>query len=284
MKKIIFTLLGILILTSARATDNEYVPLVREGVKWVEYYENTIDNTQSVKTYQFCGNIEIGGNVYSKLYSTFRLSDVTQQDSPIAYVREHDKKIYSVPVNSEIYGCILSNEDIGEYLIYNFNDITSPYTIDESLMSPVTTEQMPFGDRMVNLYHLGSIKMIAEGIGCLDNVFYDPWPMVMPDGSHTSLAWFEDNGEILFKGEGYEAAKEFLSNHATYNGDVDGDGVVTSADITALYDYLLNNDDAHITTSDVNGDGFVTSADVTAVYNFLLGNKCLDSLQYHHTE
>lgn len=271
MKNIIFALLGILILTSARATDNEYIPLVREGVKWVEYYENTFDNTQSVKTYQFCGNIEIGGNVYSKLYSTSRLSDVAQQDSPIAYVREHEKQIYSVPVNSEIYGCILSNEDIGEYLIYNFNDITSPYTIDESLMSPVTTVQMPFGDRVVNLYHLGGIKMIAEGIGCLDNVFYDPWPMVKPDGSHTSLAWFEDNGEILFKGEGYEAAKEFLSNHATYNGDVDGDGVVTSADITALYDYLLNNDDAHITTSDVNGDGFVTSADVTAVYNILLG-------------
>ena len=96
MKKTVLFLLGMLMITSARATDNEYVPLVREGVKWVEYYENTIDNTQSVKTYQFCGNIEIGGNVYSKLYSTSRLSDVAQQDSPIAYVREHEKQIYSV--------------------------------------------------------------------------------------------------------------------------------------------------------------------------------------------
>lgn len=54
--------------------------------------------------------------------------------------------------------------------------------------------------------------------------------------------------------------------------DVDGDGTVTAADITALYDYLLNGDQSHITTSDVDGDGAITSADITAVYNILLGN------------
>ena len=55
-------------------------------------------------------------------------------------------------------------------------------------------------------------------------------------------------------------------------GDVNGDGAVTSADITALYDYLLNGDLTFIDTSDVNGDGTITSADITAVYSILLGN------------
>ena len=55
-------------------------------------------------------------------------------------------------------------------------------------------------------------------------------------------------------------------------GDVNGDGSVTSADITALYNYLLNGDSSYIVNGDQNGDGEITSADVTAVYKILLGN------------
>ena len=56
-------------------------------------------------------------------------------------------------------------------------------------------------------------------------------------------------------------------------GDVNCDGFVTSADVTAIYDVLLGIDNTFETTADVNGDGFVTSADVTAVYDILLGNN-----------
>lgn len=57
----------------------------------------------------------------------------------------------------------------------------------------------------------------------------------------------------------------------TIVGDVNCDGSVTSADVTALYNFLLNGDQTFIATSDVNGDGSITSADVTVVYNILLG-------------
>lgn len=53
-------------------------------------------------------------------------------------------------------------------------------------------------------------------------------------------------------------------------GDVNGDGSVTSADVTVLYNYLLNSDMTGIVNGDVNGDGSITSADVTVVYNILL--------------
>ena len=56
-------------------------------------------------------------------------------------------------------------------------------------------------------------------------------------------------------------------------GDVNGDGTVTSADITALYDYLLDNDMTFYGTSDLNNDGSVTSADITVIYNILLGTQ-----------
>ena len=55
-------------------------------------------------------------------------------------------------------------------------------------------------------------------------------------------------------------------------GDVNGDGVVTAADITELYNFMLNNDDSHIVNGDINGDGNITAADITAVYGVLLGS------------
>lgn len=56
-------------------------------------------------------------------------------------------------------------------------------------------------------------------------------------------------------------------------GDVNGDGFVTSADITALYTYLLSGDDSDIVNGDQNNDGDITSADVTTVYGILLNAK-----------
>ena len=56
-------------------------------------------------------------------------------------------------------------------------------------------------------------------------------------------------------------------------GDVNGDGFVTAADVTALYDFMLNNDNSHIVNGDVNGDGNITAADVTAVYDVLLNGE-----------
>lgn len=55
-------------------------------------------------------------------------------------------------------------------------------------------------------------------------------------------------------------------------GDVDGDGIVTSTDITILYNYLLNGDSTNIVNGDQDGDGIITATDITIIYNILLGN------------
>ena len=55
-------------------------------------------------------------------------------------------------------------------------------------------------------------------------------------------------------------------------GDVNGDGEVTTIDITAIYNYLLNGDTTYLATSDVDGDGEITTVDITVIYNILLGN------------
>ena len=84
----------------------------------------------------------------------------------------------------------------------------------------------------------------------LDNYFVGD-----ASGNIVSNAWVTINGTATFM-----------------PGDVNGDGSVTSADVTALYNYLLNNDSSSIVNGDQNGDGNITSADVTAVYNVLLGS------------
>lgn len=52
-------------------------------------------------------------------------------------------------------------------------------------------------------------------------------------------------------------------------GDVNGDGIVSGADVTALYNRLLNNTSV-AGNPDVNGDGIVSGADVTTLYTILL--------------
>ena len=62
-----------------------------------------------------------------------------------------------------------------------------------------------------------------------------------------------------------------MSVYAAVDGDVDGDGYVTTTDVTALYNYLLSGDTETLINGDVDGDGYITIGDVTWVYNIILG-------------
>ena len=75
-----------------------------------------------------------------------------------------------------------------------------------------------------------------------------------------------DNGGEMYK------VQFTLKPSTDIPGDVDGDGYVTSADITALYGVLLLNDYSSIVNGDQDGDGVITSSDVTTVYSILLGS------------
>ena len=55
------------------------------------------------------------------------------------------------------------------------------------------------------------------------------------------------------------------------DADVDGDGVVTAADITAFLSFFLYGDPQYQYSCDVDGDGNVTAADLSIIYNILLG-------------
>ena len=82
----------------------------------------------------------------------------------------------------------------------------------------------------------------------------------------------QDMSEVLYMlfGLGTEIEPDTT---VTLTCDVNQDGSVNAADITALYNYILNGDETYIATSDVNGDDAVNAGDVTAVYNYILGGN-----------
>ena len=67
----------------------------------------------------------------------------------------------------------------------------------------------------------------------------------------------------------------FTAKNASLRGDVNADGNVTITDVTALINYLLNNDatGVNLTAADCNLDGGITITDVTFLINFLLSGS-----------
>ena len=65
---------------------------------------------------------------------------------------------------------------------------------------------------------------------------------------------------------------------ASVLGDVNGDGQVSIADVTALVNIILGKDNTQPyqydhDAADVNGDGSTSIADVTALVNIILGKN-----------
>lgn len=136
------------------------------------------------------------------------------------------------------------------------------------------------GDGMVQVYDvvwggttptLSSHTSFAGGVGDVQQMAFDYAGNLVVAGTSVKIYSIplENNQCITPAKRSLTIIKQGQSHIA---GDVNCDGSVTSADITELYNYLLNGSMTYFDTSDVNGDGNVTSADVTEVYSIILGN------------
>ena len=86
-------------------------------------------------------------------------------------------------------------------------------------------------------------------------------------GEHTATVY-------LNNAAGQSVASQDLVGVATVlRGDVNGDGLVNVADVTAIIDYLLSGDaeGINLDAADVDGDGNVSVADVSDLIDLLLG-------------
>lgn len=146
---------------------------------------------------------------------------------------------------------------IGRYAFYNSQI--------KSLILPSTVNYI--GERamagMINLQELASDATVVPELG------EDVWigvkqatiPLKVPHESYDAYSNADQWSRFLIWAEEQQSVI----------GDVNQDGEVTAADVTALYDILLGNSTQFIETADVNGDGEITASDITCVYNILLG-------------
>ena len=117
---------------------------------------------------------------------------------------------------------------------------------------------------------LGGIDELGGGYFLINNDLLNQ-PLQLVDGSNFRM---ENGGKFTFR---INVSNMTLTVIPVANpvvaGDVNGDGDVTAADITALYSFLLSGDDSDIVNGDQDGDGDITTHDVTFVYEILLGAK-----------
>ena len=64
----------------------------------------------------------------------------------------------------------------------------------------------------------------------------------------------------------------FTAKNASQRGDINGDGLVNVADVTALIQIVLNSTPADLSVADLSGDGQVNVADVTTLIQLVLNN------------
>ncbi len=163
----------------------------------------------------------------------------------------------------------ISASESGIRVGYRFN-IMGPLTLDAKgnnvgIMSFVGTNSLGVSDESVVKAtgpRDGSVIGFADikGVDGVNESYF----ISKPAGAvyDTDLKAVTLNGEIV-------KTQVVIGEDDGVVGDVNGDGVVSGADVTALYGLLL--DDKPVNgNADVSGDGLVSGADVTALYNLLL--------------
>ena len=83
---------------------------------------------------------------------------------------------------------------------------------------------------------------------------------------------FSDENHLIGSSDDIET---LVIKAGNLKGDVNGDGDVNTADVTAVYGYIINGEKSGFTkeAANVNGDGDVNTADVTAIYSIIIGGS-----------
>ena len=142
-KTLLFTLFALLGITQAVAQEYEYVPFVREGVKWVYYYENdfgrdVLDMPEGTQYYSFemKGDVLIGDKHYKPVILTHYLDENGKEkeveDFVPIYLREEDKVVYAIHADGIQHPqCPVG---IYQYIGYPYNGLPLPAPSEEFVL------------------------------------------------------------------------------------------------------------------------------------------------------
>ncbi len=235
MKRLlIITILAVLSLSKASAQEYEYVPFVREGVKWVYRVHNdswTPNPALPAGTFyfnlEFKGDTIINGKTYKAMHKYFGDAINEENDTVPIYMREEDKVVYGIIPGGRRFSdcpvgrvCGQDDKEIhsgNEFLMYDFSDPIGFMTSFKggfegdtySYYEHQSTDTIAVGNHLVKRYNgtwWGVKCRFVEGIG-LDNTTSSYTLCVAYPMGH-GLLYFSfshliENGEIAYKGLNY---------------------------------------------------------------------------------
>ena len=287
---------------------NAYVPLVREGVKWVYYYYLDWGPDHYEKEYhceyslEIKGDSVINGITYKKVFSQWLKSSMDEDapnygsDKPelCALVREVNKIVYIHLVPEEdiwfyedlmgYYGFnpMVAGLAPNEWVLYDFNDINRPFSLlDTQHLYGIYHSKYPEFTYSETIQLVGEsakkyvgsdfpAHYIIEGLGYVD--MYDgDWLYTMADFYQPRLSGYPRwDYELSYLADD-DGDVLYKGKAYTYMCDVNRDFKVDGADLNRVIDYLLQDNHPWIDyLCDTNGDGEVDGADINEVINFIL--------------
>ncbi|MBO4721903.1 MAG: BspA family leucine-rich repeat surface protein [Muribaculaceae bacterium] len=185
----------------------------------------------------------------------------------IAKLKQMTKLNYRLPTSTEWLFAASGGNDTHGYTYSGSNTIGDVAWYNGNCSQKMTVgtkapNELGIHDMSGNVY-----EIIQEATG----VYGGGWHA--PAGRCKVTYYWPADEEFTDNDTGFRLALTNFDEIPAVVGDVNGDGSVTSADVTCIYNYLLNGDESFIDTCDVDGDGYITSSDITVIYNILLGGK-----------
>ena len=233
MKQVVlFSMFVLLGMSQAAAQEYEYVPFVREGVKWTysiqdyhfdeDYETNPARGDNKVyRTLEIKGDTVINGKSYKAMHMCVDDQCSEPKDVVPIYLREEDKIVYGIVPDSHFYDDALVGNfysgfydnailDGQEFLLYDFQDPVSYWGMgDEWHSINLNVDTVVIGDHLAIRYfeeseyaELDPFRII-EGIGAMGTNSY-PLAFYMPvcTGIHCTeyynLEKVVENGEVIY--------------------------------------------------------------------------------------
>ena len=221
-KTILLTMLAMLGMTQAVAQEYEYVPFVREGVKWMYiYYEDIypLDDHGKLLNLEIKGDTVINSKTYKLMHKYYGDSINTNNDTVPVCLREENKVVYAFVPNGIVYddcrvGNLYKSSDADairegrEFILYDFNNpIAFIRAFSDSLganFEHLYTDIITVGERLfkrygINVEGLGVIDII-EGIGMRGSNSYplSCYNLFMYGFPYWALINVIEDGETIF--------------------------------------------------------------------------------------
>lgn len=182
---------------------------------------------------------------------------------------------YVVPFDYESF--VSNSASAGAILVTFSTNATPGKGISGDKVFIDDLELVYYSELATATYKGNAISPVADGTITIEDC-YDADELVLTSngrGASIERSYDEGSAQLTIRVEGEDISVN-PTNYHTYTiqfakrGDVNGDGEVTIADVTALVNIILGKA-ASKAVADVNGDGDVTIADVTALVNIILG-------------